>query len=167
MGLDITSYKNATPVPADLQAEIDASPEPADAAYNAGVVIPYINSDFPGREEGVADGIAYDVSRRTIDIGMSYGGYNAWRAALAAMVGIPNIREWFRNPDMKAPFAELINFADNEGTIGPVVCARLALDFDAWAERAAANDDVSANDRYERMRAIFKHAAGSGFVVFS
>ncbi len=167
MGLDITSYQNATPAPADLQAKIAASDEPRDAAYDAGVVIPYINPDFPGREEGITPDIAYDVGRRVLDIGMSYSGYNAWRAALAAMVGIPNIREWFRNPDMKAPFAELINFADNEGTIGPVVCARLTSDFDAWADRAAANDDVSAYGRYERMRAIFKHAAGSGFVVFS
>lgn len=167
MGLDITSYKNATPVPAELQATIDASDEPADAAYDAGVVIPYINSDFPGREEGITPEVAYDVGRRTLDIGMSYGGYNAWRAALASMVGITNIREWFRNPDMGAPFAELINFAANKGTIGPVVCARLASDFDKWAERAANNAAVSEHGRYERMRAIFKHAAGSGFVVFS
>lgn len=163
MGLDITSYCNARPVTPDIQAKIDTAEEPRDTAYELGVVIPYINPDFAERAEGITPDVAYDVAASTLDISMSYGGYNAWRSALAAMVG----SEWYRNPDMGAPFAELINFADNEGTIGTAVCARLANDFDEWAAQAASNAEVSAHGRYERMRAIFKHAADGGFVVFS
>ncbi|MCX7255680.1 MAG: hypothetical protein NTZ64_02845 [Polaromonas sp.] len=171
MGLDITAYKNARPARAEIQAVISTAEEPREVAYDLGVVIPWINNHFPGREEGITPGIAYETDKEKICAGLSYGSYNVWRESLGQMVGIANIREWFRNPDMSVPFAELLNFADNEGVLGPVVCKRLAAYFEEWAERAAKYTPRTLEAEhfrrhYATWHAAFKHAACDGFVEY-
>jgi len=171
MGLDITAYRNARPARPEIQSVINTAEEPREVAYNLGVQIPWINDNFPGREEGITPGVAYETDKETICAGLSYGGYNAWREALAQMVGIANIREWFRNPDMSVPFSELLNFADNEGVLGPVVCKRIAADFDVWSARAAEYTPRTLEagyfrSHYSTWHAAFKHAACDGFVEY-
>lgn len=65
----------------------------------------------------------------------SYGGYNAWRRWLAALVGTTDKEVW--RGKVPPAFGELINFSDAEGTLGAPTCAKLAKDFDAWRVRAA------------------------------
>lgn len=60
----------------------------------------------------------------------SYSGYNQWRATLAKFQGLTDKQIW-QDPlgHLDTPFYELINFADNEGTIGPEAAADLYEDF--------------------------------------
>ena len=62
---------------------------------------------------------------------MSYGRYNVWREHLSRSVLGATPHEVWADPDAYAdrPFFELINFADNEGTIGPVSAGDLLADF--------------------------------------
>jgi hypothetical protein len=65
----------------------------------------------------------------------SYGGYNRWRSQLAQLAGLSQDDAAWNTP---GPFSELVYFADNEGTIGPEACTKLAADFRAWRDRACA-----------------------------
>ena len=100
----------------------------------------------------------------------SYGRYGKWREALAALVGVSTDDIWNGPEDIAkaTPFYELINFADNEGTIGPAVSAKLAADFDKYAERAAGHrpDWPSWHETYEDFRKAFHLAANGGVVQF-
>jgi hypothetical protein len=69
------------------------------------------------------------------------------------------------------PFWELIQFADNEGYIGPTVAAKLATDFANWADRAkefAKDPEVGEwwLVSYNKWRQAFELAADGGVVDF-
>jgi hypothetical protein len=175
MGLDITYYRKATLAPEEVQqrlAAIEDIGERMEAAENANCRLPWINKHFPGREAGIEPGKAYNVEEADGFRAGSYGGYNRWRRQLAAMVGIDNVDRWWKNPDAR-PFAELINFADNEGVIGPIVSAKLAKDFadhQEQAEHYAANDLTDDGEwflrKYGEWREAFETAAQGGYVDF-
>ena len=100
-----------------------------------------------------------------------YGVYNSWRAWLCrVMLGVkPSVVR--RNKDDYAgrEFVELIDFSDSEGTIGPVVSAKLAADFAEHRPKAAANpgEDGKWNlQRYDDWHAAFALAANTGAVLF-
>lgn len=106
----------------------------------------------------------------------SYSGYNAWRKGLADLYNPYEVtitedgdREW--SPiDMDKPFAELIWFADNEGTIGPLAAARLLADFkEHQAEYFAHYPDEQGLDewnrrKYEDWMTAFELASQDGLV---
>jgi hypothetical protein len=131
MGLDISVYVNA---------EV-AEDQPADweEAYDReeNLVLAYC---FDGMEQSLA-GLERDVwYTADYDHGFragSYGGYNQFRRTLCELaLGVTTDQVW-DNPEEYAdsPFFELINFADNEGTIGPVAALNLYVDFQAQQER--------------------------------
>ncbi len=76
----------------------------------------WVNTDWPERADGLTDGI-YSFDTEDGFRAGSYDGYNTWREQLAALVGTTPEDVW-ANPQ-PGPFMELINFADNEGFIGP------------------------------------------------
>ncbi|NUS02048.1 MAG: hypothetical protein HOV97_05735 [Nonomuraea sp.] len=97
----------------------------------------------------------------------SYGGYNAFRRELAALLGHTVEDYWHGLVGDDEPFYELINFADNEGTIGPEAAADLLADFrahrDSYLERHA---DEWSREGYDDWIKALEIAADGGLVDF-
>ncbi len=165
MGLDITAYRRLIPAPgADAEKDWERYRQFHD------------NHDFPGRCEGLDVSVPHMLPAMT-DANMlsfragSYGGYNAWRDILAKLAGYGSARGAWEASDAgrnNGPFWELINFSDCEGTIGPVVAAKLARDFAEWEDRARAAN--SGDDYWMKLYALwrraFELAADGGAVDF-
>ncbi|MGF6153992.1 hypothetical protein [Pseudomonas fluorescens] len=170
MGLDITAYRKLVLTP---DAERDEDGELVD--YDNYTTF-YDNKDFPGRIEGITPKAAYKVEGDCCGLSAGYGGYNAWRNQLAQLAGYPlgHYEQYGRQADSycvacwngeSGPFAEQINFSDCEGTIGPVVSAKLAKDYAAFAEKAEAIGGYFW-EKYQEWKAAFECAADSGAVSF-
>lgn len=172
MGLNISYYRNATRAPDDVQAKIAAArvwdAGHYEMAERLGVEIPLINLNFPGRAEGIEDGVAYNAEHLGSFCAGSYTGYGDWRRELAYMVGIEDLAAWWKNPTT-CPFAELLDFSDCEGVIGPVVSAKLARDFAEWQWKAdifETDDAEYWRKKYGQWRAAFEAASEGGYVDF-
>lgn len=139
---------------------------------------------YRGMEQSLDDlvaGACYAVSDPMEMVQHSYGGYNDVRDHLARGVLGVDPRTVWNDPETYAglPMYEVINFADNEGTIGPKACERLAVDFEqqrpkflAYIERAKSDPtrypDAEYYIRsYEGLAAGFGHAAGTGLVFLA
>ncbi len=157
MGLDITAYKQLTKV----AVAVDKDSEPLDGGeyFHA-----YANPDFPGREEGVEHHAYYSFVQDFAFRAGSYSGYGDWRRQLADLAGWPSYEAVQDATD--GPFFELLWFADNEGTIGPVVSAKLAGDFAAYQSRADKHHDAWFREKYTKWRAAFEMARDNGAVSF-
>jgi len=129
------------------------------------------------RTDGLAEGV-YAVSDEAHGFRAgSYSGYNEWREWLSvAMVGVLPRTIWEdRGRYAGRPFVELIDFADNEGFIGPNTSEKLARDFAEHHEQAKARalqafGPVVAPHYvrlYEDFMKAFKLAAGTGAVKFT
>lgn len=171
MGLDISYYR---------QAKFVRAPADDDDGYNEGLVRIYTNPDFAERADRLADGL-YSAEFGDDFRAGSYSGYNRWREELARFAGYPPTRHdgGYGGPrDLCAaacwegatgPFSELINFADNEGVIGPITAGKLARDFAEWDARAKAHQGPLGEWFYEsycQWRKAFETAADAGFVSF-
>jgi hypothetical protein len=159
MGLDITAYSKLTRV---------ADERPDD--YPDNQVWLWSNPAFPGREEGAPTGLyQFETHRKHFSIG--YGSYMHWRTSLASMVGYDPKPYWdCKLPeDDSKPFMKLIFFSDCEGTIGPVVAAQLAREFDEYAGKAETWAGVGATfyTFYCNMREAMHMASDGGAVKFA
>ncbi len=180
MGLSVTAWPHATLVPHHLYPDVDhedcGSKDHVRAfAYGgfersyAGLALPDRRFAFPGEDEPTnIGGVCYTVSGDTARVDMSYGGHNRLRDLLATtFIGVPATDVWANPADYyDAPFYELVNFADNEGTIGPVAAAAFTADFDAGADKWAdlfADDDL---DWYTGWTKIAHTAADTGIIRF-
>lgn len=160
MGLDITAHTGLT------------------KAEGGDLVLRPNIGEFAGREDGVEIGCAYRAAASFDFRAGSYGGYNAWREQLAKLAGYPPTerRGYDGKIEMRCaaacwngatgPFSELINFADNEGTIGPAVARKLAADFAQFEKQAKAAHDGWFSDRYRDWKRAFEMAADGGAVEF-
>lgn len=164
MGLEITAYRGLTKI--ENPEMEDGQPKHCDAE-----VIFWPNyPEFPGRSEGVnTDRTVYGFAEKFGFCAGSYSGYNSWRDVLARFAGYIGAREAWDG--RVGPFWELINFANNEGTIGPVVSAKLARDFADFQERAdafTAPDDWGNywHQKYNAWRKAFDMASDNGAVKF-
>jgi hypothetical protein len=128
------------------------------------------NPHFPGREEGAPTGL-YSFEKMQRVLSMGYGSYMHWRTVLASMVGYDPRPYWdCKLPeDDSKPFMKLIFFSDCEGTLGPVVAAQLAKEFDEWAGKAKtwAGVDAPFYRYYSSMREAVHMAADGGAIKFS
>lgn len=172
MGLDITAYRNVEAVrPLNKGVDDDGYAEKLARFYN--------NKDFRGRFDGLEEGMLYRYAEAHGFRAGSYSGYNAWREWLASLVaGYPKSdHERYGVAEKLAaatvwngasgPFSELINFSDCEGTIGPVVAAKLAKDFAEYDEKAkAASPEGWEYERYQHWRKAMEMAADHGAVDF-
>jgi len=132
----------------------------------------YPNPDFPAQAEGIEDG--YYGYENSMDFRAgSYSGYNQWRDELARMAGYAPVASdhspyaagaWQKK---SGPFWELINFADNEGCIGPKTSAKLAKDFAEFQHAADLNPDEWFRQKYAYWRKAFELASNDGAVDFS
>lgn len=177
MGLDITAYRKLTKLDATFDADsgevIDAKTRQPIQNY----LRVFDNQDFPGRAEGLEHGGIYAYESADDSFCMSYNGYNLWREALAKMAGYPETEyQSYRGPKRShaaacwhgapGPFHELINFSDCEGTIGPVVAARLAKDFTEFDAQARSVSHTCFYQQYDILRRMSEMAADGGALRF-
>lgn len=160
MGLDISVYRNVGP-----------TTDPDDRFY--------ANNDpeFAGRSAGLPEGPIKGELVFGFRAG-SYSGYGEWRNQLAELAGYPAKRHipGFKPAEdsyaagawatTQGPFWELIHFSDCEGTIGPVVSAKLAKDFADFQDRADEHGDDYFRKKYAEWRRAFETASDSGAVDF-
>lgn len=116
---------------------------------------------FPGRSDGLTAGF-YKFDKTTHFRAGSYSGYNRWREWLAkTMLGVTPETVWENYSDWEGkPFAELINFFDSNGIIGPHTSKRL---FDAFESH---RDKAGAEQTYMDFHEAFRMAANGGCVMF-
>jgi len=157
MGLDITAYRKLVVVE---NPELDEDGEVLDwdNQWKPGESMEWSEENFPGRGEGVNPQTVYTWEEGIEFCAGSYRGYNWWRAKL---------EEFYDGND----FQELINFADNEGVIGPIVSKKLAKDF--AKNKVKAEDFAKSLDngdwwigQYELWQDAFEMAADNGAVEF-
>lgn len=130
---------------------------------------------FPGRLEGMEPGpYADDGSESHGFRAGSYSGYNAFRDWLCRAVhGRSAESVWSERERTgstpSGPFMELIDFTDCDGSIGPLVAAKLARDF-ADHEAAVLAQATGRNEwfaeTYRDFRRAFELAADTGVVIF-
>lgn len=181
MGLDITAYRglkkledcvfNSEGYPIDRQTEEEIY------AFR-----PYDNTDFPGRIGSLEGRAFYSYEEYQDVFSRSYGSYNRWRDDLAKLAGYPvggitifgvfekrHTSSVWNGDITEGPFYELINFADNEGTLGPEVCAKLLRDFQNFDSRAASFEasDKWFYQHYTDFLRGLELAADRGAIKFS
>lgn len=169
MGLDVTAYRG---LKRDENPKLDSDgwPEEPSRVLLHTSSIAFAEENWPGRAEGIEAGVHEFADSYGFRAG-SYGGYNRWRSDLARLSGFATIEEAWSST-IEFPFRELINFADNEGIIGPVVSAKLAKDFaenEKKAEAFAATFGANGGWwllKYREWRNAFEMAADNGAVDF-
>ena len=106
-----------------------------------------VHPGFPRQAGGIDPQLVYSAQQTfRFDVG-SYSRYLRWLEQLARVVGIPSIDLFWRSPKPIA-FAELLDFADCNATMGSVTCAKLAHDFQDWAVKAARSTESYFREQY-------------------
>lgn len=158
MGLDIRYYEHIEPVE-----------DPTTDAIEDGDVIDWFTLDgYESRLDGIEATYMRPSGKSNSFRAGSYGWYNHWRNLLAEVIRGKTAKEIWAMPDSSEPFNELINFADNEGCMGPKTCAKLAKDFEDYGEKFAADSRTDDYDRekYTLWCRAFQTAANTGCVEF-
>jgi hypothetical protein len=175
MGLDISAYRKLVPAP---EAELNRDGYPLDET-NCVLISPalltWTEHNFPGRTMGVKPGVFSFTECFAFGAG-AYSVYGQWRDELTrfafyehrGVLSRERAAEYVWERDIQGPFVELINFADNEGIIGPVVAAKLAKDFTEHQERANAYARLAPRwcESYTNWRRAFEIAADAGAIRF-
>ncbi len=168
MGLDISAYQGLKLVKAGGYDE--------DLEGEAIFLYPYPDPEgrFAKRAEPFVEGMYSYLDEFGFRAG-SYSGYNMWRTWLCRFArGMEADAFWkLPEPEKAGPFAELIDFADNEGLLGTPICAKLYEDFKAQkskiiaASRKGLENYSDANffrGRYDDWMKAFKFASKDGAV---
>ena len=180
MALTVNVHRTATRLDEHTCDDMDACREAghhwlfADLGFEASLrglePITVGKTPWPGIGEYVAGAGWFKVSAP--DWGANYpnypyGAHSAFRDALAMLVlGVSAETVWADPGAYRdRPFFELIQFADNEGNIGPLACADLAADF-AEHKRDAVGCDLAFQDDYRRWSDACHAAAGTGVLDF-
>lgn len=161
MGLDITAFSTLVVQPDYDPATVDLDDTVVEISQE---IINWTEKNWPGRTAGLVAGICGFSAAIDFAAG-SYGGYNRWRDRLAKLAGFPDADTVWRDSP-QGPFVELINFADNEGYIGPVVAAKLAVDFAAYRTLANEVEIPGFAERYSYWHDACLIAANGGCLVF-
>lgn len=152
MGLDITYYRQLAPA-VKVEMDGDGNPKPYDKFFKGGSSMEWSESVWPGRAAPWRAEQIYSFSEAASFHAGSYGGYYHWRRQLAEL------------SDDAEDFAELVNFADNEGVIGSIVSKKLAADF-AKNRALAEKVDEYFFEKYKEWQKAFETAGDGGAVEF-
>lgn len=189
MGLDITAYRNLTLVgPAAghpvLESDADVDDETVDDFYDNHVVTQF-SPFFPHAAEGLpSEGVEVDPNRSWTPAYVysereaeslhwragSYLGYGVFRDRLAELGGYTLEEVWENIPAYRdKPFFELVHFADNEGTLGPVPIRNLLEDFTEFREqfRELVGEDSWMAEAYDEWIEGLTFASDGGILIFS
>lgn len=176
MGLDCTAYSRTKLLPVHVKVGTWCEDENHRQAF--------AYCSFPLSFRGLADadqnfgefigGRCYDISQagRFAFRAGSYRGFGAFRERLARTFLDAHPSAVWNNPGKYAdlPFFELINFADNEGCIGPEAALDLYGDFvahrDAWISECSDDPDDFDRSRYLEWTTACERAADNGFIDF-
>lgn len=185
MGLDVTAYTKVKKV----EVVLDDDGHPVDEAIYDTHVMAWVNGSR-GQHDHLEHKAFYSYVE---DFGFragSYSGYNAWRDALARLAGYEETEytDFYLAVDgddrkrkshaaacwdgeRQGPFAEMFDFSDAEGSIGPVTSAKLAKDFADFEERARTfaawpDDDGWFFKVYLDWKKAFEMAADDGMLDF-
>lgn len=133
MGLDISVFKNLV--------RQDQESEELWSIYNIDCFAER-NTKFPSGQY---------CAERILRFGAgSYGGYNQFRRSLANMLNTTPEAIWENAAEWKdKPFYEIIDFADNEGSIDYEVAENLLSDFIEYKEKA---EFVLSNWEWEKYK---------------
>jgi len=170
MGLDITAYKGLKIIP-DVAFDKHGEPTGDIGDFFHSYAAGYHEKDFPGRSEGISKDEYYSYVDSFSFRAGSYSGYSAWRDKLATLIGYSGSAQFWDfvtlHPEttMGQPFAELINFSDCEGIIGPVVSKKLTADFFIYLPQATAIGGWFL-DAYLAWQKAFEFGADNGAVSF-
>jgi hypothetical protein len=173
MGLDITAYRQLA-IETDVETDDHGWPVDYDIYWRPGASLGFSEGNWPGRAKGLPgdEDTIFSYGESYGFRAGSYSGYNDWRDWLARVAGWPNADDaWAHEKDLVplfTAFHELINFADNEGVIGPEVSAKLAKDFADNQAKAQSMDDTDGYyyNRYQCWQRAFEMAADGGAVDF-
>ena len=163
MGLQITAYSRLEKV-RDEDVELGEYHQPIDKR----IVTFFNNPDFPYHIADIVFGDFYITKGEQYSFRAgSYSGYSDWRNWLARVAGYQDANEVWSKKQLGA-FVELINFSDCEGTIGPIIAAKLAKDFKEYEEKAKAIKDQLpfALERYYDWKKCCEIAAKKGAIKF-
>jgi hypothetical protein len=158
MGLDITFYQSTERIPAHATSWVDDAGDAHECEHNVVMLWSasgqFSSDTFAFTQRGLDSEYHFESTGETAWWHMSYGTYSLWRACLLHLVRpdlvlpegeqaknggrsyYPAVYEMDDQEFQQIPFAELIDFADNEGTYGPEVAAELLKDFREYADRA-------------------------------
>ena len=188
MGLDITALSQLKPVeiPEDIEIWSDEYYD-WEADQEGSVWSIRGHSHFPLQAEGIEDG-SYIATGE--DLGFragSYSGYGMWRDWLSKAAYNLSAEQVWDGVDTEGytgrPFEELINFADNEGIIGPIASKKLYRDFiryedkvmdevDSWYLKQHPTEEINLDDfkwfqeKYHDWKNAFRIASDGGAVMF-
>lgn len=160
MGLDITAYRKLKKVENPILDE-DGYVEDYEHNWKPGASMDWSESVWPGRGEGVDSQNVYEWEEDFDFRAGSYSGYNWWRSKLEEFAS-----------DKDGAFKELIDFADNEGVIGPVVSKKLYEDFKRYEKQAIDFSKTFETDgeywfsKYKTWMQAFEVASDGGAVDF-
>lgn len=158
MGLDIKAYRNLEVVN-NPKLDEDGEVVNWETEWKPGASMKWSEDNFPGRGEGIEVDLVYSWENSIKFCAGTYSSYNWWRDKL----------EEFAKGD---EFQELIDFADNEGVIGPIVSEKLFRDFEDLEEEAeqfAQSLDETGEywlKKYNQWKDAFEYAADNGAVRF-
>ncbi|WCF11397.1 hypothetical protein NDS46_31055 (plasmid) [Paenibacillus thiaminolyticus] len=161
MGLDIKVYKNLKEV---QEPKFDEYGDllNMETEWKPGESMEWSEKHFPGRGQGIESQRVYNWEDSFRFRAGSHSAYSWWRDKLNEFMG-------------DTAFQELINFADNEGVIGPVVSKKLAKDFAENLEKAREFSNKLNEEgyngtfwieSYENWKEAFEMAAHNGAVEF-
>lgn len=159
MGLDITVYKGMHPSTKVDKDKINKVSFDYEKFCFPGPSMEWSEKHFPGRGKGLDPYIIYSYEDCYSFRAGSYHGYNVWRDDLEEFAEDNN------------QFKELIDFADNDGVIGPIVSKKLYNDFKDNKERAIAYSKTFEDgnhwlEKYMDWEYAFKMASDCGAVFF-
>lgn len=159
MGLDIHAWS---------QAERLEPRDDDDYCDEFDVCVAYVISpEFHASLAGLDDGSMYRGSGEEAHFSASYSGYNRLRDAISlAGIGVGARQVWGdAERHSEHPLFPLVNFADNEGTIGPLAAARIHEGLTATGVRDLVGTDAWALRQFDNLVEAFR-VGSTGMVVF-
>jgi hypothetical protein len=149
----------------DVSGTLETTPEENPRGYTYVCNYP----EFVDWADGIQEGCYSGTFATTFGAG-GYGSYNEWRAQLCRMAhGVEPDVLWENPAEWKGKsFYELIDFADDHGTIGPKTSAKLYRDFVAWQDKAQTQDSEveDFSELYRLWMEAFRLASQDGVVRF-
>lgn len=175
MGLDVVVFRNLKKI-----GKADNDRECVEGQWYPGNSMRWSERYFPGRGEGIECDAIYEYEDYHSFRGGSYSDYNWWRKRLEVfsklikdrkMIESINVEPLLKYESENNPFIELIDFADNQGVIGPIVSKKLYEDFIKYNKEAieyskSFEDGDYWLEKYNDWKEGFKFASETGAVEF-
>lgn len=168
MGLDIIVYSNVVEIENVTLDEYGYADYNVHPTANKAFVL---DESFARSLRGLKDGAWYEPSDESDTMSFragSYSGYNDFRYNLCVAALNVDPKEIWSDPEkyQDEPFFELINFADNEGTIGPDAARDLAYDFAVQRDEIYPQLDDYSQEKYDLWQEACEMARENGMIIF-